>query len=66
MKLEKDLLNELMVHPGDVVNLKDRSTESTAIEWLGSDERRYKKVAKEDLAVVRRRAERSTATAVGQ
>jgi len=50
MKLEKALLDELMVRPGEAAGLDSRSTESTTIEWKGSDKRRYKKVAKEDLA----------------
>ena len=35
---------------GEPAGLDSRSTESTAIEWKGSDKRRYKKVAEEDLA----------------
>jgi len=50
MKLEKALLDELMVRPGESAGLDIRSTESTTIEWKGSDKRRYKKVAEEDLA----------------
>ncbi len=50
MKLKKALLDELMVRPGEPAGLDSRSTESTAIEWKGSDKRRYKKVAEEDLA----------------
>jgi len=50
MNLEKALLDELMVRPGESAGLDIRSTESTTIEWKGSDKRRYKKVAKEDLA----------------
>ena len=50
MKLEKALLDELMVQPGESAGLVRRSTESTTIEWKGSDKNRYKKVAQEDLA----------------
>jgi len=50
VKLEKALLDELMVRPGESAGLDSRSTESTTIEWKGSDKRRYKKVAEEDLA----------------
>ena len=50
MKLKKALLDELMVRPGESAGLDSRSTESTTIEWKGSDKRRYKKVAEEDLA----------------
>jgi PPK2 family polyphosphate:nucleotide phosphotransferase len=50
MKLEKVLLDELMVRPGESAGLDSRNTESTTIEWKGSDKRKYKKVAKEDLA----------------
>ncbi len=50
VKLEKALLDELMVRPGESAGLDSRSSESTAIEWKGSDKRRYKKVAEEDLA----------------
>ena len=50
MKLDQALLDELMVRPGAAAGLDGRSTESTTIEWKGSDKRRYKKVAEEDLA----------------
>lgn len=50
MKLQKALLDELMVQPGESAGLDGRSTESTTIEWKGSDKKEYKKVAEEDLA----------------
>jgi PPK2 family polyphosphate:nucleotide phosphotransferase len=50
VKLEKALLDELVVRPGGPADLDSRSTESTTIEWKGSDKKRYKKVAEEDLA----------------
>jgi PPK2 family polyphosphate:nucleotide phosphotransferase len=50
VKLQKALLDELMVQPGESAGLDDRSTESTTIEWKGSDKKEYKKVAEEDLA----------------
>ena len=50
MKLQKALLDELMVQPGESADLDGRSTESTTIEWIGSDKKKYKKVAEEDLA----------------
>jgi PPK2 family polyphosphate:nucleotide phosphotransferase len=50
VKLQKALLDELMVQPGESAGLDGRSTESTTIEWKGSDKKEYKKVAEEDLA----------------
>jgi len=50
VKLQKALLDELMVQPGESADLDGRSTESTTIEWIGSDKKKYKKVAEEDLA----------------
>ncbi len=50
MKLEKALLDELMVRPGESADLEGRITDSTTIEWKGSDKKSHKKVAEEDLA----------------
>ena len=50
VKLEKALLDELVVRPGGPADLDSRSTESTTIEWKGSDKKRYKKVAQDDLS----------------
>ena len=49
MKLQTALLDELMVEPGTAAGLDGRSTESTTIEWKGSNEATFKKVAKKDL-----------------
>jgi len=49
MKLEKAIIAELMVRPGEPAGLADRSTESTSSKWKGSHEKTYKKVAEEDL-----------------
>ena len=50
MKLEKALLDELMVQPGEPADLGIRSTTSTTLEWNGSSELADKKIAKVDLA----------------
>jgi hypothetical protein len=39
VKLQKALLDELMVQPGESAGLDGRSTESTTIEWKGSDKK---------------------------
>jgi PPK2 family polyphosphate:nucleotide phosphotransferase len=49
MKLEKATIAELTVRPGEPAGLADRSTESTRTKWKGSHEKKYKKVAEEDL-----------------
>ena len=35
MKLHKNVLEELTVHPGDKANLRHRSTSATKTDWLG-------------------------------
>jgi len=49
MKLEKALLDELMVRPGEPADLGGRSTESTRVDWLGTSPKKYKRVAEEEL-----------------
>jgi len=48
MKLEKAVMDELVVRSGEAAGLDDRSTEATTVDWLG-DDKKDKKVAKEDL-----------------
>lgn len=49
MKLEKAVIDELVVRPGEPAGLDRRSTESTTADWKGSEKKKYKKVAEEDL-----------------
>jgi len=49
MKLEKAVVDELVVRPGEPADLDRRSTESTNADWKGSEKKKYKKVAEEDL-----------------
>jgi PPK2 family polyphosphate:nucleotide phosphotransferase len=49
MKLAKAVLKELMVQPGEPAGLGGRSTATTQAAWLGSDEKKYKTMAKKDL-----------------
>jgi PPK2 family polyphosphate:nucleotide phosphotransferase len=49
MKLDEQVIEDLMVHPGEAARLDDRSTESTTADWLGSKGARPKEVAKEEL-----------------
>ena len=49
MRLEKALLSELLVHPGNPADLGSRSTDSTTVDWLGSSQKKSKKVADDDL-----------------
>jgi PPK2 family polyphosphate:nucleotide phosphotransferase len=49
MKLDKALIEELTVQPGQPAHLDDRSTEATTVDWLGTSKKKYKKVAEEDL-----------------
>ena len=49
MKLDKSLLDELIVRPRDPAGLDVRSTESATVSWLGTSKKKYKKVAKEHL-----------------
>ena len=49
MKLEKAVIDELVVRPGEPAGLDRRSTESTTADWKGSEKKKHKKVAEEDL-----------------
>ena len=49
MKLERAVLDELMVCPGEPAGLDRRSTESTTASWKGASKKHYQKVAREDL-----------------
>ncbi len=49
MKLPRTLISELMVQPGDAADLAGRSTTTTGGAWIGSDQKKYKTVAREDL-----------------
>jgi PPK2 family polyphosphate:nucleotide phosphotransferase len=50
MKLGRAVIDELVVRPGEPAALARRSTESTVADWKGSEKRKYKKVAEDDLA----------------
>jgi PPK2 family polyphosphate:nucleotide phosphotransferase len=49
VKLDRELLDELVVRPGQPAGLDDRSTESTTVDWLGTSKKKPKVVAEEDL-----------------
>ncbi len=49
MKLDRAVLEELVVSPGEPAGLKDRSTSSTAANWLSGDGGGPKEVAEHDL-----------------
>ena len=49
MKLEKAVIDELTVQPGEKAGLDARSTESTTAGWLGSKGTNPKEVAEEEL-----------------
>jgi PPK2 family polyphosphate:nucleotide phosphotransferase len=49
LKLDKAVIEELMVHPGEAARLDERSTESTTADWLGSKGAKPKDVAREEL-----------------
>ena len=49
MKLDRAVVDELVVSPGDPARLGDRSTRSIATDWLGRGSGRRKEVAEQDL-----------------
>jgi polyphosphate kinase 2 (PPK2 family) len=49
MKLERAVIEELMVRPAESAGLASRSTQSTTADWMGATKKKYKKVAEEDL-----------------
>ena len=49
MKLTRSVMKELMVRPGQPAGLDGRSTVTTEATWIGSDDKKYKKVAENDL-----------------
>ena len=54
MKLNKEVLAEIKVKPGESAGLDARSTKRVASDWLGSQDKdrhgeKRKKVAEEDL-----------------
>ena len=49
MKLNKDVIEELMVRPGEPADLGHRATDSTSSNWLPSKGTRAKEVAGEEL-----------------
>lgn len=49
MKLDRAVIEELAVHPGDPVGLGGRSTSATRVDWLGAKGGGAKEVAKADL-----------------
>ena len=49
MKLEKAVIDELMVRPGEPARLSHRSTDSTTTDWLGASGSKRKEVAEERL-----------------
>jgi PPK2 family polyphosphate:nucleotide phosphotransferase len=49
MKLTRAVMKELMVHPGQPAGLDGRSTVTTEEAWIGSDDKKYKNVAENDL-----------------
>ena len=49
MKIEKAVVDELVVRPGEPAGLDRRDTESTTANWEGSQTKKYKKVAEDDL-----------------
>ena len=50
MKLERAVIDELRVRPGQPADLGHRSTDSTTAQWLGSAGTHRKKMAEQDLA----------------
>jgi PPK2 family polyphosphate:nucleotide phosphotransferase len=51
MKLERALLDELVVHPGESASLGHRSTATTTTGWMSTSGKRRKRVAEADLQV---------------
>ncbi len=49
MKLDRAVIGELAVRPGEPASLAHRSTESTTVDWLGTVGKSRKQVAEEDL-----------------
>jgi PPK2 family polyphosphate:nucleotide phosphotransferase len=49
MKLSRSVMRELMVQTGESAGLGRRSTSTTEAAWIGSDDKKYKKVAEKDL-----------------
>ncbi len=49
MKLDRAVLEELMVHPGDKAGLGNRSTSDTRVDWLRKKGRAAREVAQADL-----------------
>ncbi len=49
MKLDKTVIDELMVSPGESARLDHRSTDSTRSNWLRSPDTRPKELAEEEL-----------------
>jgi len=49
VKLGNDLVAELMVRPGEPVDLDERSSKRTSTPWMGSDRTNDKRVAEKDL-----------------
>ena len=49
MKLDRSLIDELTIRPGERADLDGRSTASTTTEWLGVSGTKRKVVAEEDL-----------------
>ena len=49
MKLERAVIDELVVHPGERAALHDRSTVATTVDWLGTPGKKPKEVAEQDL-----------------
>jgi PPK2 family polyphosphate:nucleotide phosphotransferase len=58
MKLKKDVLEELVVKPGEPAGLSSRSTSETKVNWLGAIGRsRPKEVAERDLEAFKKELE---------
>ena len=49
MKLDKAVIEELMVRPGRPAALDSRSTAATTVDWLGAAKKKRKELAEEDL-----------------
>src|SRR5665647_2296170 len=49
MKLDRTVIDELVVHPGEHAALDGRSTVATTVDWLGTAGKKPKEVAEEDL-----------------